>query len=148
MFAAFTLFYCALTVLLIRKERSSLHAVCLATGGAAILTIAWCLLTGFCTVVHWMANSQWPSAFWNTSGEFNPSFKTGVAMAISAKPLPLLCYLVPLWLILPGTGTALMTVIGPGSPKKEHVSLLISVTAGVAFVVFHLSMIFVGYFVE
>lgn len=145
-FAGVTLLYCVFIVAFLREESGWLSAVRIALCGAATLGLAWSLLAGFSHVIHWMANAQWPSRFWNTSSEFNPSVKTGIAMAIAAKPLPLLCYLLVLAMILPGTYRALILASGSRTAATERLFFAASIVAGVVFVGFHIWMIFVGYF--
>jgi hypothetical protein len=74
-----------------------------------------------------------------------PSPKLGIAMGIAALPLPLLTYLLMLWPILPGSKDVLTRAF---APKRQWVALVGCVVVGTAVVVFHLSMMFIGYFWE
>jgi hypothetical protein len=147
-FAAFAIFYCLLAAYVMRKEEGLWFAINAVTKGVLILFIFWCLLTGFHIWVRWQTNSQWPGRFWNTSSEFNPSFKTGVIMAIAAQPLPLMLYLIALWWVLPGSSSALAAISGTCTAKRKQNYHLVSTIVGIAFLIFHLIMVFVGFFLE
>lgn len=148
LFAMAALTYCAIILLSQRKSGGWLHAVRNATSGVVVLGLTW----GFLVFVHnrlsWMVHTQWPEAFWSTHAEANPSLKTGLVMAIAAKPLPLLAYLMVLLWILPGFAEAVAVLGGPRMQARRSDLLRIAICAASVFVAFHLAMIFWGYFWE
>jgi len=113
--------------------------------GLVVLSLVWALLWGFHAVVRNWTDTQYPMAYWNTSARMHPSPKLGLVMAITALPLPLLAYLVFLWPILPGSAELLTRLFADG---RRRIALAISVVAGTAVAVFHLCMMFIGYFWE
>jgi hypothetical protein len=144
MFALYAVGYFTVTVLFLRRA-GVLSAFLTAARGLAVLLVVWSLLAGLHAVVTNWTSSQYPMAYWNTSMRMHPSHKLGVAMAVAALPLPLLAYLAILWPILPGSKDVMARVF----PRMGgRVALVLSLTAGTAFVLFHLGMMFIGYFWE
>lgn len=133
------------------RRHELLPSVLTALRGVLVVVLLWTLLWGFHAVVHSWVDNQYSTAYghyalayWNTSAAMHPSAKLGLAMAIAARPLPLLVYLLLLWPILPG---AVDVMSGP-SKRFHPLALIIAIVAGTAFVAFHLWMMFVGYFWE
>ncbi|MDD5707287.1 MAG: hypothetical protein PHR35_15290 [Kiritimatiellae bacterium] len=144
LFGVSALGYLLVTVLTLRQA-GSLRAALLGVRGLVVLLLVWVLLWGFHTVVRHWTDAQYPMAYWNTSGQMHPSPKLGLAMAITALPLPLLAYLVFLWPILPGSAEVLTQRLPEG---RRRFAFAICVVAGTVFALFHLCMMFVGYFWE
>lgn len=95
-------------------------------------------------IVSALMIAQWPSAYWNSSAGYSPTAQLGVVMNIAARPLPLLAYLLALWLLLPGS-LDVMSGTGPGaSATRRRVALGVAVTLGAALALFHLYMLFWG----
>lgn len=144
LFALYAIGYSFVTVLILRRG-GVLSASLTAMRGLAILLLVWSLLAGMHAVVTNWTSKQYPMAYWNTSMRMHPSPKLGIAMAVAALPLPLLAYLAILWPILPGS----KNVLAHAFPRKGgRVALVLSLVAGTVFVLFHLGMMFIGYFLE
>jgi len=69
-------------------------------------------------------------------------------MAIAARPLPLLVYLLGLWPLLPGSMAVITACASPQTPLRRRMCVAFAVAVGCVFVVFHVGMIAVGNFWE
>ena len=144
LFAAFALGHLLVTFLALRHD-GSLRAILIGLRGLVVLSLVWILLWGFHAVVTNWIDAQFPRAYWSTWAQRHPSPKLGLAMTITALPLPLLAYLAFLWPILPGSSEVLSQLF---PENRRRLSLAICVVAGSAFALFHLCMMFIGCFLE
>ena len=85
---------------------------------------------------------------WEYAPLFPPSAKLACAMAITARPLPLLLYLLILWPLLPGSMRILAGVDPSAASTRRRWAFGLAVAAGTVFMVFHLYMVFIGYFFD
>jgi hypothetical protein len=137
-----------LLIVLSVHRQGWLRAVWLGLKGLVVILLVWILLWCFHRYVFGLTHSQWPDAYWNTSMLSQPSPKLGVAMAITARPLPLLAYLLVLWPILPGSLDAMLALGGSRAAARRRTCFALSISAGTVFAAFHLWMMFVGSFLE
>ena len=111
-----------------------------------ILALVWLCLTMLHTFIRHLFITQWPSAYWNSTAGFNPSYKLGLLLNIAAKPIPLLVYLLALWPVLPASPDVLCRWFGKTSSKK-HICSLCVIVCGIILISFHV-WIFIGPFRE
>ncbi|MGV3774392.1 MAG: hypothetical protein ACO1QB_15940 [Verrucomicrobiales bacterium] len=123
------------------KSSSKLKLLTSALRGGSMFVLVWCSLVGFHAFVLWNARAQWPAAYWDTSRGFFPTAKTGLVMGIAANPIPLLIYLCCLWPLLPGASE----VINKTMPSFIHRWPVVRCLFATLFLIFHLWIIFVGY---
>ena len=140
-FGLFAVCYFLLSIRALRAQ-GWLSAIWTGLRGVFIILLVWCLLVGFHAyfrrMIEWIAPSPM----------VRPSPKLGWAMAIAARPLPLLVYLLVLWPLLPGS---LNVMSGNNSSQKQsrrRMALSLSVVVGAVFIAFHLYIMFIGYFWE
>ncbi len=108
----------------------------------------WCFMTGFHAAIMKLTESQYPLAYWISTAYQCPSPKLGLAMAIAARPLPLLAYLVTLWPLLPGSLNVVDVWMRSQSPLRQRLARALAIAAGCLFVVGHGCLLSIGYFWE
>ncbi len=107
------------------------------------------VLQGFMVfIVIWVIHSFFHEFFWTQAGRtfYPPSVKLVIAMAVTARPLPLLVYLLFLWPLLPGSMQVLAGVEPSATPTRRKRAYAWAVTSGILFAGFHLHMVFFGFF--
>ena len=145
LFAVFTAAHSLFIVICVKPARGWVAASAAAVQAAATLLIVWLMLTACYHTFQFLNNDQWPGRFWNTSSGFNPSRKTGIIMNIAARPVPLLAYLAPFSLLLPGTLETILRRISPPSTRlRLQTGLLLLVS--ILMLSAHVYLAFVGYF--
>jgi hypothetical protein len=146
-FVLFSVFHAVGIFASLKNSRGWLDATASAVQSAALLLIAWVMLTASYYVFHSFNDGQWPSRFWNTSALFVPNLKTAIIVNIAAKPLPLLAYLVLLSLVLPATIDAILhRAVTP--PIRLRIQPTLSLTAAVVILLTHVYFAFIGYFTQ
>jgi hypothetical protein len=142
-FGVFAITYAVAAFCTLRSQ-GSFGAFLTVLRGLFMILLLWCFLWMVHSFFFHWAERQYPSAYWNTSAEFRPNAKTGLIMAIAARPLPLLVYLIALWPILPGS---INVMLGPQpTTRRRNCASILAITIGTLFVLFNLCMTFVGYF--
>ena len=135
-------------ITVVLRKRGGLKTFARCAGALLLLLAVWCLLSGLHYLMLYMTRTQWPMAYWQSTAANDPSPKTGIAMAIAAKPIPLLAYFLLLWPILPGSVEATRALVRRWPRWERRVCYALLALGGLAAVVFHLYMVFVGYFFE
>ena len=69
-------------------------------------------------------------------------------MAIAARPLPLLAYLLALWPLLPGALSGVDVWMRSQSPLRQLLARALAIVVGCLFVVGHGCLLGIGYFGE
>jgi len=147
LFGTFAGAHVLLIILSVRRQ-GWLRAIWLGLKGLVVITLVWILLSCLHWYIYGHAHSQWPDAYWKSYMLMRPSPKLGLAMAIAARPLPLLCYLLVLWPILPGSLDAMLALGGSQTLGRRRACFVLSILAGTVFAAFHFYMMFVGYFFQ
>lgn len=107
-------------------------------------------LQGLLVLLIWVFHWSFQEYMWDFTGHvlFPPRAKLACAMAITARPLPLLLYLLILWPLLPGSMRILAGEDSSAASTRRRWAFGLAVAAGTIFLVFHLYIVFIGYFFD
>lgn len=136
---------CFLLIIRATRTRGWLYAIYTGLRGVIVILLVWSLL--ICVHELFMNLMHWPIHY-DDSHRFLPNYKLGVLMAITARPLPLLAYLLVLWPLLPGSIDVMTGKNEVSLRNRRRMALMIAVTAGIAFAGLHMYMLFSGSFSE
>jgi hypothetical protein len=118
-FGAVALLHCLALIVVLARCSDWLLIFRQVVRSLVILGLAWCFLIVTAMFIQWNVNAQWtPGRFFSSYESFSPSVKTGVVMAIANRPGPLLCYLLGLWFVLPGSLEVLCALCRINKPAQ------------------------------